>query len=279
MFIYKLALRITRENRNLKAKGCHMPEDFEPADYLPEFINHRTIEIPILCGNKKGKAYIYSNIDNLENGLLETYTSKLKKRIEDRKYRESETLHYDEGPIPAGANFVEDGEFLLFNKEFEDDVKNGRYDCLLVKYSDAERELFKINFEIDSLEKVLKFKDDNHSYHMLPLISGIELSFKNDIQKALMKYATYVHVIKNPYINVNDDLLNWIISDDKRNAKIFHESLCETRVNKIYDSPREYKFPLYEDFFEKYFEKIGLDARGIKDAAKQKEGIISLLSK
>jgi hypothetical protein len=268
-----------------------MSNSFEPGDCLPEFIDHKTIEIPILCGYNQGKVFIYSNKNTLENGLLDKFTAKVKSLIEIKKYHDSEKVHKDIGPIVPSVDAVEDGDYINCVNDFVSEVKGGDYDSLLIKkyagsglLENEERlkkiirkiNYFKDEFEMDPLEHVLKVKNGYNSYLVLPLISGIEHSFKMAIQRAVIRYAV-LHNLKKSKDDVREDVLEWITTDDKKNAIIFDKTLCETRVTRIDGYDREYKCPLYKGFFTKLFENFSMDENEAQSLITKKESLVSVL--
>ena len=86
-------------------------------DFVEFAEKYRLVEIPVRCGDKKGKIFAVMHQDR-ENSS--DYISGLSQQIEIQKYFDSEMRKSDEGPTIAIANLMESGSYCRFLQGFKE---------------------------------------------------------------------------------------------------------------------------------------------------------------
>jgi len=213
------------------------------------FANYIAIEIPVSCGNQKGKVYTFSRKDHLKNGLLKEYKEKLSDLIEKKKYVDSQFFSFDVGPTIAVADLVEEGEYQNFIKSYNSE-----------------------HLQLTGLEHVLKVQENGYSHHILPLED--EGNVFNNLQMGLMRYSIYFRLLNNPDKDPNEEALKWIIEDSEENAKRFREILESTscKVNHINGFPKIYKnCTIYQDLGKRVTEIFKLKEDEVEEVGKRVE--------
>lgn len=214
-----------------------------------QFLNYKTIEVPVQYGDKTGKIYTFSHQNHLKNGLLKNYKEALKEIIEKKKYTDSEKSCQDIGPTIAVANLIEDGEYAEFIKQFNHD-----------------------NFQLRGLEHVLRVEENffgkDISHTIMPLYEDHD--FANEEQLALMRYSTYFKRLTDPTKDLNQGAAEWVI--DNKHAEVFREEILkDSRVYTIEGCNRTYSnCAIYRNLFSEIIKKFSMDEKTVEDTQRIK---------
>ena len=215
-----------------------------------QFLNYKTIDVPVQCGSKNGKIYTFSHQDHLKNSLLKDYREELQGLIEKKKYLDSVKSRYDIGPTIAVANLVEDGEYAEF-------VKKHNHDDL----------------KLTGLEHVIRveefFKGDNTSHLILPLDE--DQDFINKEQLALMRYSIYFKKLTDPTKDLNQGAKEWVL--ENKNAEVFrNEVLKSSRVYQIEGCSRVYSnCAIYKNLFREIIKRYAIGEKECEETHETKE--------
>jgi len=216
-----------------------------------QFLNYKTIEVPVQCGHKTGKIYTFSDKDHLKNGLLKTYKEELQKLIEKKKYVDSEKSCCDIGPTVAVANLMEDGEYAEFVKKFNNE-----------------------NLKLTGLEHVLRVEEkingDNISHMILPLYENLD--FANEEQEALMRYSVFFKRLVDPTKDLNQGAIEWIF--DNKNAEVFRNEILNDPKVRIYQIENYDKIysncAIYKNLFRAIIKTYSMDEGVVEKIQKEK---------
>jgi hypothetical protein len=214
-----------------------------------QFLNYKTIEVPVQYGFKTGKIYTFSHQDHLKNGLLKNYKDELQSLIEKKKYEDSEKSCCDIGPTVAVANLIEDGEYAEFVKKYNHD-----------------------NLKLTGLEHILRVEEElngeNTSHLILPLDE--DQDFANKEQEALMRYSTYFKRLVDPTKDLNQGVTEWVL--ENKNAEVFREEILKaSRVYKIEGCQRIYSnCAIYKNLFREIINRYAINEKDCEDTQRIK---------
>ncbi len=185
------------------------------ADLINVAANYITVEVPVVCGIRVGRVYIFSRKENLTNGLLENCTEGFKELVQQRKYFDSKNVLYDVGPTIAVANAIDNGEYAEFIKTYDK--------------------------ELTGLEHVIKVEEDGHSHHLMPECENNKFCMAEQV--GLIQLSLGLKVTDNN-TNISDlDLeseLNYWPSKNENGRRFREDVLNRARVSSFEGYSREY---------------------------------------
>ncbi len=208
---------------------------------ISDFLNiagFKSINIPIICGEKSGEAFIYfrkRDLKNLSRDFVENYKICFGELVNAKKWIESEKEKRDIGIAESIARLFEDGDYDKFlhvlNEEkieyIKEIIEQGKISHFLKLLT-----LYNRKFELLHLVLV---KEEGDYYHILSCEKeASKLAIAEQV--GLIKYSIFVHRNndwkkdgKSEKSEKNKIVFDWI----NKNAEKFRKIFNECRINSF----------------------------------------------
>jgi hypothetical protein len=232
--------------------------------------NYEIVKVPITLGYSLGEVNLYwEKGDPVHEKFRDFCRDKLCDQLNCKKHNDSVKEKRDIGPVPAVANFIEDGDYKLFLDLFNEYMvyeirkalmEEGEYKQLISALSkpitkeihdeiiDDIREAIEER-KLKSMEHVFLVKDERTGkfYHIMPADQHVKMAYENLEQYGLiLASVAWSHKEKIYEGSITEDecskaIANWVEENNKINADKARKILEGSMVSKLEGSDREYK--------------------------------------